>query len=369
MKVRFSLITTLVALAGCAHAPAIVGLSPLIEPGRTLVLGEVHGTREVADFTAAAVEQAAQRGPVVLGLEVPNEPQFEAYLSGDGSSAAQAALLSTPFWTAAYQDGRQSVALLGLLERVRVMRQRGLSIDLLLFDAQPQDTSQRDREMAEKVMERHAQRPQAAFILVMGNLHARKLPGSPWKPDDGYQWLTSRLTWPLVSLNAAHGDGTAWICGSAKAEECGPRVVAARESNGKRSVTLAPSKEGYDGVFDVVTFTASPPAAFPEKARGFDEKLTALLNGPELKIGRARKAAMTGDYGTCASTLSALPDLGAGELYDLACCQSQLKQLDAAFDALTRSLAAGFDDFTTLDADTDLANLRADPRWRGLPRR
>jgi hypothetical protein len=269
-----------------------------------------------------------------------------------------------------YQDGRENVAMLGLFERVRAMKQRGLPVELLLFDAQPEDVSQRDRLMAEKIIERHTQRSQAAFVVVTGNLHARKKAGTPWKPDDTYQWMTSRLTWPVVSLNAGHGDGTAWICMSSKAEECGPRVVSARDSIGRRSVKLGPTEEGaYDGVYDVVTFTAAPPAAFPERAKGFDEKLTALLNGPELKIAGARRAAMKGDYVTCAKTLSALPNLGSGELYDLACCQSQAKQLDAAFDSLTRSLAAGFDDFKTVETDTDLANLRADPRWQKLPKK
>jgi hypothetical protein len=375
--VSFRYAVIVIALSGAARASGwqadcgtpIEGLDPLIAPGHTLVLGEIHGTREVPAFVASAVCQAAHGWPVVLGLEMPAQPQFEAYLESDGGPQAQQALLAAPFWTAAYQDGRENVAALGLIERVRALKKQGRPIELLLFDVQPEDVKQRDQLMAEKVIAHHAKHPHFTYVLVMGNLHARKKRGSPWKPDDGYEWLTSRLKWPVVSLNAGHDDGTAWICMSGKAEECGPKVVAARDSLGRRAVKLAPSKDGYDGVFDVGSFTVSPPAAFPEKAVGLDEKIKALMNGPELLAARGRRAAMKGDFETCARMLGEVPNPDDGVLYDRACCLSQANHLDEAFDSLTRALAAGFNDDKTLQSDTDLANLRKDPRWATLKKK
>lgn len=344
--------------------PPIEGLEPLIAPGHTLVLGEIHGTREVADFAYAAACQAAQAGPVVLGLEFPPQPQFEAFLSSDGSPAARRALLAAPFWTADFQDGRESAAALGLLERVRALRQRGRPIELLLFDAQPEDVSQRDRLMAQNVIDFHAAHPRHTAVLVMGNLHARKKAGVPWDPT--YQWLASLLTWPVVSLDAVHEDGTAWVCVGNGPEGCGPKVVAGRNGLGRRAVKLAPSPDGYDGVFDVGHFTASPPAAFPEKAAGFEARLAELVKGPEMLEAKGRSLAMQGDFVGCARKLGEVSEPSAGLLYDRACCLSQAGEIDEAFAALSRALAAGFDDLRTLEADADLEALRRDPRWAGL---
>jgi hypothetical protein len=112
--VSFRYAVLVIALSGAARASGwhadcgtpIEGLDPLIAPGKTLVLGEIHGTREVPAFVASAVCQAVYTGPVVLGLEMPAQPQFDAYLASDGGPQAQQALLAAPFWTAAFQDGR-----------------------------------------------------------------------------------------------------------------------------------------------------------------------------------------------------------------------------------------------------------------------
>jgi hypothetical protein len=376
----FAAIACCALAVACAHAPGaptrpwpaecgapIEGLAPLLAPGHALVLGEVHGTREVAEFAASAVCAAAHTGPVVLGLEMPAQPQFAAYLASDGGGQAQQALLSAPFWNAVFQDGRATVAALGLIDRVRVLAQQGLPVELLLFDASAKDGRERDRLMAQNISAHQSLHPKSTYVFVMGNLHARKTPGSSWQPDDGYQWLASLLHLPVVSLDAGHGDGTAWICLSQKPEECGPKVVSARETTGQREVRLAPSKDGaYDGIFDVVTFTASPPAAQPEKAAGLDEKIRALLIGPEMTVARGRRAASKGDFAGCTKLLASLPAPSAGVLYDRACCESQMGELDAAFESLRRALAAGFNDQKTLETDTDLANLRKDPRWSSL---
>jgi len=53
-------------------------------------------------------------------------------------------------------------------------------------------------------------------------------------------------------------------------------------------------------------------------------------------------------------------------LYNAACAHAQLGRRDAAFDALRRSIDAGFGDFGAAAGDPDLAPLRDDPRWAEL---
>ncbi|CAK9861951.1 unnamed protein product [Sphagnum jensenii] len=52
--------------------------------------------------------------------------------------------------------------------------------------------------------------------------------------------------------------------------------------------------------------------------------------------------------------------------YNVACCYSQLKQIDAALSALEQALEAGFDDYTTVRQDPDLGNVRASPGFLSL---
>jgi hypothetical protein len=53
-------------------------------------------------------------------------------------------------------------------------------------------------------------------------------------------------------------------------------------------------------------------------------------------------------------------------LYNLACVRAQLRQPDAALDALERAAAAGFSDFVLLQHDPDLAPVRGLPRYKAL---
>ncbi|HMP01172.1 MAG TPA: hypothetical protein PKD86_02560 [Gemmatales bacterium] len=52
--------------------------------------------------------------------------------------------------------------------------------------------------------------------------------------------------------------------------------------------------------------------------------------------------------------------------YNLACSHSLLHQVDAAFAALRRAIELGYDDFAYMERDSDLDNIRSDPRYRKL---
>jgi tetratricopeptide (TPR) repeat protein len=52
--------------------------------------------------------------------------------------------------------------------------------------------------------------------------------------------------------------------------------------------------------------------------------------------------------------------------YNLACTYSLLGRLDDALEALTTAVAMGYNDFSYMQQDPDLDNLRADPRYADL---
>jgi hypothetical protein len=92
------------------------------------------------------------------------------------------------------------------------------------------------------------------FLVLVGNLHARTTPGTPW--DAAFVPMGSYLVQAvpnLVSLNAAHEGGHAWACMGPKPSDCGEHPFGGEAGNGSPRVQLsaAPSKEGFSGVFHV----------------------------------------------------------------------------------------------------------------------
>jgi tetratricopeptide (TPR) repeat protein len=52
--------------------------------------------------------------------------------------------------------------------------------------------------------------------------------------------------------------------------------------------------------------------------------------------------------------------------YNIACVHALMNNRDAALDALANAVAAGFSQVQTLETDTDLADLREDPRFKNI---
>lgn len=340
-----------------------------LPPRGTLLLGEVHGTREIPAFVGRLVAAVSAREPVVLALEIPEDqgPAIGAFLASDGGPAAGRALLAGPWWQAPYQDGRRSVAAADLLETVRALRAAGRSIEVVAIDhAAPAgaaaDAETREDAMARNVIAARRAHPDAALIVHAGNLHTSKrevrfLPG--------FAWMAMRVAAagiPLVSLDARYADGTAWNCRDAVAEHCGVGFVAGRGA--ELGIRLEPSPGGaYDGWFGVGALTASPPAGRPELAATLDAQIAAAATSPQAVRAKARRAHAAKRYGECADLLATLASPDAGAAYDHACCLALAGRKDEALARLRYALAAGFQDLDHLEKDPDLASLRDDPRW------
>jgi hypothetical protein len=240
----------------CGDAPS--ELKRWLQEG-LLVLGEYHGTVESPRAVVQAVCAASAGGrPAWLALELPRDEQqrLESFLAtGD-----EAALLEGPFWRRDYQDGRSSQAMLGLLREVRRLRAAGREVRLLAVDVPLQEDGgdkARDEHMAERIAEVRTRAPEEPMVFLAGNLHATRrliIPRSA-------VWRLVKRGVPLKTLTLEARDGTAWLCGAT----CGV--------NSMRGTDLGPApllletelatKGGYDGVWYLVTLTASPPAWTP----------------------------------------------------------------------------------------------------------
>jgi hypothetical protein len=375
MSPRLALVTLMAACGATTAPPHPAATEPpklaippgVIEPGVVLI-GDLHGTREIPRFVGELVATVARERPVVLGLEIlPGEtPSLDGFLASDGGPAARDRLLADPWWRAEYQDGRRSVAMFELLEAMRARKAAGAKIEIARIDA-PAGDEDRDQGMAHRVLELRHDHPGAVIVVYAGNLHTMRK-GMASQP--GHPWMAMHLATEgvaFVSLNPHYEDGSAWVCRTASAAECGAGLVAG--APGPHEIRLEPSPDGnYDGWFGLGPITASPPAAFPAIAKDFDRKLAALRDGPDGIRFRALRAARAKDYRACAAAYAALTSPTGNDAYNHACCLALGGSKAAAFERLQFAVDHGFTDLAHVSADPDLASLHDDPRWPPKPR-
>lgn len=249
----------------------IIGLSQQARRGAVMLLGEMHGTREVPRFVALGACQVASSGtPVTVGLEMPveNQERVRRFIASAGTEHDHALLMESAFWRSPYPDGRGSEAVVQLLEQLRWLRAQGLDVQVFVFDHPGLQGEVREAAMAQTILSQVEQDPQRLFLVLTGNIHPRIHPGVPW--DLGYRpmgYLLSRKLPSVLSLDVAFDTGTAWICSVEETQtiECGIRDAKGRD-NGDRYFVYTfdkPSESGYHGIFYVGPVSASPPAVRP----------------------------------------------------------------------------------------------------------
>jgi uncharacterized protein (TIGR02246 family) len=254
------------ATAGDARAAEAIACTPvagaaqLIKPGAILLVGEMHGTREmpaaVADLACMAVEHKL---PVTVALEIPpddGEAIERYFISGD-----RAALLAREHWRRAYQDGRSSQGMLALVDRLRRLRQSGARLRVIGFDARGAAGQARDAVMADAFAAAWRAQPGDVTVGLVGNVHNRVTVGVPW--DAAYKpmgWYLAQQKIALTSLRATWATGKAWSCDDAAASSCGPHDFAGKGTGPAPTLTLASKDATVHGTLYVGAISAAPPA-------------------------------------------------------------------------------------------------------------
>jgi hypothetical protein len=318
----------------------------------------MHGNAQTPKLVGDLACLAARRGGAVrVGLEIPvdEDARIKAFLASAGLVADRNALLNGPFWTDSFQDGRRSEAMLALLQSLRELRHNGADVQVVPFDGPFTD---RDQAMADRLWAAFSREPKATFIVLTGNLHARKTTGM------GAHLVEKGAT--ITTLNARYGAGSTWICDMSHPPECGPIAFGEGEAKQQQTITLKRSDDGaYDGIFELPAPVFSPPAAVPmtpqqqERAYVMGRRIDAMA---EYNAHR---------FSQCAAMFAELAERthGKDDAYSAACCLARAGNADRAFEALTRSIERGYSDADWMEKDGDLVSLKSDPRWRALVER
>lgn len=259
------------ALAGAVAlhlfaAEPVAPLNQLLEAAtahRILLVGEIHGTVEVPGLVADLAHAMATQAHLLVGLEIPRDEQkrIDAFIDSAGTREDRAALLAGKFWTRDYQDGRSSVAMVDLLERLRQLRLRS-KVEVLALDQEVgglTDGDARDRVMAERLLDALQADPHARALVLAGNFHTRLHKGAPW--DESHRFLGYRLLGAQpYAIEIMAVAGSAWMCTGAESASCGARDFP--ESTRAPGIELGENvnERGHHGVWRLQRTRASAPA-------------------------------------------------------------------------------------------------------------
>lgn len=249
------------------------GLTALLQPGRTLLIGEQLGSREAPAVVGDVVCQASAAGlTVALGLSIPRTEQerINRYLASPGAPSDQDELLRGLFWRRPFQDGRSSRAIMDLIDRVRSLRHYGLFINVVAYDTEEAIGSERDARLASLWQGRRKALPDEFFVILAGNTHTRTVEGTPWDKD--FVPMAKRLVESeksLLTFDLSYAQGKRWGCdlnrnaklvctvvGASPSE----RVAAAPGQTPYVKMFNEPTEEGYHGLLYVGALSPSLPA-------------------------------------------------------------------------------------------------------------
>ena len=238
---------------------------------RVILVGEMHGTEQAPAFVGDLVCSLLKAGrPVILALErFDNEQQaLSQYIDSEGIPADRDALIGQGMWSWPMQDGRSSVAVLALIEKIRQLRHAGQPVGLLamqhsvklpLQQLGPQakgladglSSRMNDRFMADALAGAASAYGNYTIVALAGNLHTSTKPSS-WSAP-GYQPMAQVLGELLptfvIGLNASEG-GSSWFCTGPN--DCGAHKVLPGP--------LYAAEGQIDAVAQIGKVSASPPA-------------------------------------------------------------------------------------------------------------
>ena len=233
---------------------------------RFVLLGEVHGTRETPALVGDLVAHYAGDGePVILGIEISTQeqPRIDRYLESHGTSADRKALLAGEHWQGAMHDGRDSEAMLELIDRVRELHFQGADVRVEPFDGP--GAGDRDFRMAEHLRATAADAHRARLLVLTGNVHAMTrrpswsmftTDGKPIEPPMTVGRYLAGLAPYSINIGAANGD--AWNCAQ---DGCRAHPLTARPAIKQATLKqLPPAESAWDAELTMPRFTASPPA-------------------------------------------------------------------------------------------------------------
>lgn len=249
-----------------------------------VLVGEVHGTKEMPEFTSGLVCSLLKDGrSVILAVERFAEEQehLQRYIESEGTAADRSALLGVHMWASRWQDGRSSEAMFALVEDIRRLRKSGQRVGILAMQhldnlKVPMTKAERapltvadsiiysrinDRGMADSLMSAAVQFRNYTLVALAGFRHTSTKKGSSRDADYLPMGHVISSMAPTYIVSVRHGGGEFWGGGSSY------RVMQLQ------STQFFEENDKVDAVITIPKFTASPSANPAAAALAFSPPL------------------------------------------------------------------------------------------------
>lgn len=225
---------------------------------RLVVIGEMHGTREMPDLMERLAENYSAEEPLLVALEITrDEHAMLARYMDSPDDSLQAEMRKHAAWNVLPEknDGRRTQDMLDLIDALRRMRESGRDVAILPYDLAKgayQDGEHRDREMAAHLRRAYGALPQGRMLVLTGNVHAMLVK----KESRLALQLPTPMTSYLVdldpySVNISAVAGSLWACSTS----CG--VMQVNNSHLKEGPMPADSRQPYHFQIMLPSFTAA----------------------------------------------------------------------------------------------------------------
>ncbi|WP_158238444.1 TraB/GumN family protein [Luteimonas rhizosphaerae] len=235
---------------------------------RLVILGEMHGTREVPLLAGDLVEHWSTASPVLLALEIPagEHPALRDTVAGGATDALIDGLRRRAWWALApaQNDGRRSEDALALVQRVGALRRAGRDVAILPFDPRDRrcvELDNCDAAMAHVIRRAHAALAGGRVVVITGNVHAmRQRPRNapalfPQRPMAAHLRDLAPVS---IEISAAHG--AFWAC--VDEAPCGAVTAETLPREGGRQSDDAP----FDYRLVLPVFTPIRQVGAPERS-------------------------------------------------------------------------------------------------------
>jgi hypothetical protein len=233
-------------------------LEGLADASDVLILGELHGTQEVATITASLLGPLTKLGYGVLALEIPADQRQPLLNWATGKTQTV-----PPFFTQPSLDGRNSLQVLALIRSA--ISEHGWTLvcfdDAGLLPMPPVDlvafSRQRDAAMAAVVTrERKRLKANPKVLAICGNIHARTakspVPNDPlnelW-PSFAAGLQINNPTWRVRAINVVAHSGEFFAAIGEEGEDT-PPVPKAHPIHSPKKIETAEANSVEKGQWD-----------------------------------------------------------------------------------------------------------------------
>jgi hypothetical protein len=247
------------------QVPTLIDTSvlPALGDHQVITIGEIHGSEQGPGFAYGLTKLLVDQGQKpIVAIEFPVQDQDainEYLLTGN-----EEVLKTRTFFAAEIKDGRTSIAMALLLNRLR-----SLGVQVFCFDPGTNLPGQeRDEGMARNISAALFANPNSRLIVLTGNIHSSVSVGTPFDPSYrpmGFELGKIIGADKIRSLNIRYYDGGVWAC-IGQASDCRVHTWKGIPTNFSEATKFQhyflieqEIFEGHHGTLFVRTLTPSSP--------------------------------------------------------------------------------------------------------------